>query len=901
MIIPTNQGVRWSRIFLNNSKEGDVYLDSGRTFKHIPVPISTFEIANLKMCSEYDVRIQFISRMSRIRLSDFITQKFWMTNNSFTADINENIVLSWTTSMTDFFMVKSPKNVIYHVQGYTIISNYKMEKYIFDEMSKDLSAINITVIRVNKTDAGLYSSGNDWRVDMVDGCCLLIVTSKPINTTLTLQPEHPFVGDNITFTCSSTIQRWPEGYGTSHLSYQFHGNTRRATYNNKLQMHKLTKFDKGTKIKCQATDDLGKSSNMSNSVTLDPYYGPDNVVVEPAITIINVTEGTALGPLHCVATCNPECKYNWKQNWAGIFKPVPNEFISSNNRSVLVLAIKRNQAGIYRCRVDHPEAYGVKNTKDISVNVQYSPKITDIWFSSNNQRNGVRSPTTFNFNEEVNVKMTLRVESNPDPQIMFKSSLLKMQPINKGNGYIEYISNLPSLKCEDSGNFTILASNGIPYADTRTVNLKICCKPRNATTKPRKIGAKINAVENIIFHVISFPAPTVEWDSQTGFDWTILKETYGYKHTISSKIHIGSEEDFGVYGMKICNQLGCINEYITLIPQDMPEAPENVSVGRTTFRSVNLSWIAGFNGGHRQNFSVQFKTVDDDKWDTRFVITNDIRTGSTVYYTLDQLKPDTSYQVMVLSTNKYGKMNSSLEFKTKDMPEAPNHFSVGYITDRSVIISWIAGFNGGEPQTFFLQFKTSDDDKWNTRIVHTNDTGTGSTVYYTLDQLKLNTRYHVMVFSRNTYGHRNASFEFRTKVDLTGKSTSISTLSIVLTCGYPVLFAVIILLVFINRRNEGSKSGSNKKNEQLTKSDEYTVIQRSNPTFTDAYSTLQSPTESKALQADSMETDTYDECGVLADVEVYQTMDNQKSGHIEDEQGSGQEQTKEGVYDNMKI
>lgn len=36
-----------------------------------------------------------------------------------------------------------------------------------------------------------------------------------------------------------------------------------------------------------------------------------------------------------------------------------------------------------------------------------------------------------------------------------------------------------------------------------------------------------------------------------------------------------------------------------------------------------------------------------------------------------------------------------------------------------------------------------------------------------------------------------------------------------------------------------------------------------------------------------METNTCDECGVLANVEVYETMDDRKSGNIKDEQGSG--------------
>lgn len=42
-------------------------------------------------------------------------------------------------------------------------------------MTRDVKAINITVIRVKKTDAGLYRS-EDEATKHVYGCCLLIVT-----------------------------------------------------------------------------------------------------------------------------------------------------------------------------------------------------------------------------------------------------------------------------------------------------------------------------------------------------------------------------------------------------------------------------------------------------------------------------------------------------------------------------------------------------------------------------------------------------------------------------------------------------------------------------------------------------------------------------------------------------
>lgn len=97
----------------------------------------------------------------------------------------------------------------------------------------------------------------------------------------------------------------------------------------------------------------------------------------------------------------------------------------------------------------------------------------------------------------------------------------------------------------------------------------------------------------------------------------------------------------------------------------MPEAPQYFSVGLLTDKSVILSWIAGFNGGHQQIFSVQFKTTDDDKQDVHTVHNDGTKTGSTVYYKLDQLKPDLRYQLMVLSGNIHGQRNTSLEFKTK--------------------------------------------------------------------------------------------------------------------------------------------------------------------------------------------------------------------------------------------
>ncbi|VDI28788.1 Hypothetical predicted protein, partial [Mytilus galloprovincialis] len=564
--IPTKQGIVYSRIYLKNSTDDDVYFSSGTTYSHyidIQSPKSSTVIPNLERCSKYIVRIQCLDKIQEIiEGSDFTTHTFWVTN-------------------------------------------------------------------------------------------------KPLKPTLMSLSEHPFVGDNITFACKA-IQTWPEGYMAPILTYHFVGNPRGEIDNNQLTIHTLTKLDKGQAISCRYTDEYGEVSNMSDTITLDPYYGPENVVPEPGYTHFNVTEGTLLGPINCTATCNPECTYIWKhEEKVGRF----NRYLSM--QPLTIPYIKRNQTGNFRCRIDYPYANTYERT-DITVNVQYSPEIKETClFDDQSQCNRLNTTNNFNFSEDVNVSLLLRIDSNPDPKVMLNSSFLAIQNSTKGNGYIEYIYILPHLKCEDSGEFTIRAINGIANGDTKKVNLTILCKPRNVTTESRKIETKVGSAENIVMYVVSSPLPTVEWCRVTGFDWIVNTDIYDYRYEIMSEIQVRSELDFGVYGITICNQEGCIDDNITLKPRDKPEAPQNLSVESVTFVSVNLSWIAGFNGGYNQTFKVLFKTTDTDIWNTTTIHTHEIKTGSVMHVTLDQLKPDTSYEVMVLSTNIHGNRNASLEFKTK--------------------------------------------------------------------------------------------------------------------------------------------------------------------------------------------------------------------------------------------
>lgn len=88
------------------------------------------------------------------------------------------------------------------------------------------------------------------------------------------------------------------------------------------------------------------------------------MLVKPDYTVINVTEGTVLGPIHCTADCNPKCIFNWK------FRRTKNLALVNSYQNLTVVDIQKNQAGIYRCSVIHPYDKKIRSKTDIVVNVQ---------------------------------------------------------------------------------------------------------------------------------------------------------------------------------------------------------------------------------------------------------------------------------------------------------------------------------------------------------------------------------------------------------------------------------------------------------------------------------------------------------------------------------------------------
>jgi hypothetical protein len=92
--------------------------------------------------------------------------------------------------------------------------------------------------------------------------------------------------------------------------------------------------------------------------------GPDRPVLSPSAESVNITEGSNLGPIVCSAECRPNCDYVWKhRKFGGRFSDI------DSSQSLEIYSVTKQQSGIYRCRVNHPNDTSRCNRTDVIVTV----------------------------------------------------------------------------------------------------------------------------------------------------------------------------------------------------------------------------------------------------------------------------------------------------------------------------------------------------------------------------------------------------------------------------------------------------------------------------------------------------------------------------------------------------
>ena len=100
-------------------------------------------------------------------------------------------------------------------------------------------------------------------------------------------------------------------------------------------------------------------------------------------------------------------------------------------------------------------------------------------------------------------------------------------------------------------------------------------------------------------------------------------------------------------------------DYGSLLSTGAPDAPQDLKL--VSFQvpdaktvSVNVSWTPGYDGGFRQEFSIHYKRKGAGDFTEESV-----GNPPNNMHTVQQLRPETEYQFMVLAANERGKSETS--------------------------------------------------------------------------------------------------------------------------------------------------------------------------------------------------------------------------------------------------
>ncbi|XP_053389128.1 hemicentin-2-like isoform X2 [Mercenaria mercenaria] len=405
-----------------------------------------------------------------------------------------------------------------------------------------------------------------------------------------------------------------------------------------------------------------KNGTAATDVIIQVRYGPDACMIRPA-SPLTLIEGESSPIVSCESECYPSCS----NTWSNIASNSP---IGGNGKFQLENAT-RHQAGNYQCFCQNTATvHYVKNkTAIMKIIIQYPPDVT-VFLSTENITEGNTLiiscdakgvPSVYNYNGLTQTWSGTHVP-NTHTEV---------------SGTQRHSSlHIPFLQLQDSGIYSCYVNNGMKTADTvssATVKVKVLPK---ILTHLLKFGGETAGTVNVSVQFYSFPdieeVVFKQHDNQTMNNGTDKKYIVSHYETIVHVKFYGKDislrgmqanliitnlkqDDFGSYKLILKNELGSTISPFTIDAISKPSAP-------TSFRYIlwegthSFSWIGGFNGGRLQTFIIQTSIADQDNWQNRTTVTEEMDSQNVVTYwaNISSLSPGT-YSARLFAWNVVGK------------------------------------------------------------------------------------------------------------------------------------------------------------------------------------------------------------------------------------------------------
>ncbi|VDI69601.1 Hypothetical predicted protein, partial [Mytilus galloprovincialis] len=166
----------------------------------------------------------------------------------------------------------------------------------------------------------------------------------------------------------------------------------------------------------------------------------------------------------------------------------------------------------------------------------------------------------------------------------------------------------------------------------------------------------------------------------------------------------------------------------------------------------------------------------------------------------------TNYTLRLLySDNQY--VHHEVTLESTSAPQTPSNFNITSSSETSITVQWIPGYNGGQKQTFYVQYRTSGTNTWVLQeIIMINRLDKQN--FYTLSGLQEKTTYELRMYAQNAF-NQSKKTDTATATTLQSVFTEAKTSSNAITgavAGVVVVLMIvcaIIISILVFKKRKG--------------------------------------------------------------------------------------------------
>ncbi|XP_067289830.1 protein turtle homolog A [Pseudorasbora parva] len=462
---------------------------------------------------------------------------------------------------------------------------------------------------------------------------LLFVTAPPVLTETSAPAVEVFVGRSVTLKCAAQGNPRPSITWSKDGGPIKHQNKVKIL-NGSVSFHAVSRETSG-QYQCHASNIEGNVTHITNVKVI----GPPVIIIPPTDTVLNMSQDAKL---KCQAEADPpNMTYVWQKQGEDIYhiESLKSRVKIIVDGTLLISRLTPADSGNYTCMPTN--GLPVSPSASAILTVQHPAQVMEmasLTFLPTGMRGviacPVRAEPPLSHVDWIKDGKPLDLDMYPGWTLTSEGSIVIATANDDAAGVY---------KCTPYNSFGTMGQS-----EPSTVILQ---DPPSFKVSPRKeYRQDVGRMLVIPCQMDGNPAPKVSW-KKVG---TASRSLFTLAANGSLILDRLSKEHQGEWECSSTNRVATVSARTTVfVLGTSPYAVSSVSV-IPGINQANVSWVAGFDGGYTQKFTVWYKQVSAVKIEEKqeWLSFSDLSTEN--YLLVTNLLPATEYQFSVMAQNKIG-------------------------------------------------------------------------------------------------------------------------------------------------------------------------------------------------------------------------------------------------------